>query len=106
MISTHPVPKRWDFLWGASKVTVEGVVSALLISGLFLRGKEKKIPFLEGLEKKGGISKRVEDCVAIFFYLFFGEGGGKSRVNSFIARPGVLKLNRMDMIMYVFFCFF
>ena len=43
--------------------------------------------------------------MSLFFYLFFG-GGSKSRVNSFIARPGVLKLNRMDMIMYVFFASF
>lgn len=35
--------------------------------------------------------------------LFFLGGGCKSRVNSFIARPGVLKLNRMDMITYIFF---
>ena len=56
-------------------MTVEGVVSALLISGLFLRGTEKKIPFLEGLKKKGGVSKRVEDCVAIFFIFFWGGRG-------------------------------
>jgi len=59
LISTHPLPKRWDFLWGASKVTAEGVASAPLIFGLFLRGTEKKIPFLEGLKKKGGVSKGV-----------------------------------------------
>ena len=44
--------------------------------------------------------------MSLFFLSFFGGGGGKSRVNSFIARTGVLKLNRMDMITYVFFCFF
>ena len=42
--------------------------------------------------------------MSLFFYLFFF--GGKSRVNSFIARTGVLKLNRMDMITYVFFASF
>ena len=43
-----PRPQEVGFLWGASKVTVEGVVSALLISGLFLRGTEKKSLFLKG----------------------------------------------------------
>lgn len=44
--------------------------------------------------------------MSLFFLSFFGGGGGKSRVNSFIARTGVLKLNRMDMITYVFFASF
>ena len=45
--------------------------------------------------------------MSLFFISFFwGGGGGKSRVNSLIARTGVLKLNRMDMITYVFFASF
>ena len=84
-------------MWVASKVTAEGVASAPLIFGLFLRGTEK-ISFLEGLKKKGGVSKRLEDLVAIFFVL-----GGKSRVTSFIAPPGVSKLNGTAMSTVVFF---
>lgn len=80
-------------MWGASKVTAEGVASASLIFGLFLRGMEKKIPFLEGLKKKGGVSKGVEDCFAIFDLFFLG---GKSRVTSFIARSGGVEMKWND----------
>lgn len=89
-------------MWGASKVTAEGVASASLIFGLFLRGMDKKIPFLEGLKKKGGVSKGVEDCFAIFDLFFLG---GKSRVTSFIARSGgvEMKWNGHDYVCF-FFC--
>lgn len=84
-------------MWVASKVTAEGVASAPLIFGLFLRGTEK-ISFLEGLKKKGGVSKRLEDLVAIFFVL-----GGKSRVTSFIAPPGGVEIKRNG---HEYGCFF
>lgn len=79
-------------MWGASKVTAEGVASAPLISAVFLRASKKKIRFLEGLKEKGGVSKGVEDCAAIFYLFFLGS---KNRVTSFIARPGgvEIKLN-------------